>query len=162
MDYEFKQKLYNNSVLINLVYDKKSYKDALSLKNKISAKYKNGIKKHSLKITLVPYSEVQNHDANIYYLFPSNPKNIKKVIKKAQSNQALTFSYLWKDLEHGVMVSVKVGNKIKPIINLNATKSNKITFRPVLLDISNVYSDNKESRDKLNIIKILNSNISVV
>ena len=139
MDYKFKEKLNNNSIIITIVYDKKNHKDALSLKNKIYKKYENGIQEYSININLVLYNEMKKDYTNIYYLFPSNSKNIKKVIDKAKSNKALTFSYLWNDLKQGIMLSVKVGTKIKPIINLDATKNNEITFRPVLLEISNIY-----------------------
>jgi len=159
MDYEFKQKLHDNSIVIALLYDKKSYKSAISLKNKIDLKYKNGIKKYSVKIDLVPYHEVSNIKANIYYLFPTDAKNIKQVVKIANYNHALTFSYLEDDLKHGIMLSLKVGNKVKPIINLNATKSNEITFRPVLLKISKIYIGHKDNMINFNNRSLIKYNI---
>ena len=139
MDYKFKQKLYNNSIVIALLYDQRSYKSAVSLKNKIETKYKNGIKEYNIKIKLLSYNKIADTKANIYYLFPTDTKSIKQVVKIANSNHALTFSYLNDDLKYGIMLSLKVGNKIKPIINLSAAKSNEVTFRPVLLDISKIY-----------------------
>ncbi len=145
MDYKFKQKLDNNAIVIALLHDKRSYRSALSLKNKIDTKYKNGIKNYSVKTKLVSYTQVSKTEANIYYLFPTKYKNIRKVIKKASSNQALTFSYLNDDLKHGIMFSLEVGSKVKPIINLSAIKSNNITFRPVLLKISKIYTNNEKN-----------------
>jgi len=150
MDYAFKQKLQDNSITVALLYNQQSYKSAISLKNKINEKYKNGINDYNVKIKLFPYDDIAKIDANIYYIFPTTNKVIKKVIKKANSNHAITFSYLEEDLKHGVMLSLKVGSKVKPIINLSAAKSNKITFRPVLLEISKIYVDNNK--------KILNFN----
>ncbi len=149
MDYAFKQKLHNNSIVIALLYNKQSYKSAVSLRNKINAKYKNGIKDYVVKVELVPYNNIAQTNANIYYIFPTSNRNIKKVVNKANSNQALTFAYLEDDLRYGVMLSLNVGSKVKPIINLNAAKLNNITFRPVLLDISKIYTDKLLSNSNL-------------
>ncbi|MCD6433638.1 MAG: hypothetical protein J7L21_06315, partial [Sulfurimonas sp.] len=118
MDYEFKQKIDNDSIVIALMYERVNYKDALSLKEKIDSKYKDGIKDYTIKTKLIPYSDITNTKANIYYVFPSKDENIKKVIKKADSNQAITFSYLKDDLKYGVMISLIIDSKVKPIINL--------------------------------------------
>ncbi|MEA3330807.1 MAG: YfiR/HmsC family protein [Campylobacterota bacterium] len=141
MDYEFKQKIDNDSIVIALMYDMVNYKDALSLKEKIDTKYKDGIKNYSIKTKLVLYSKIGNTKANIYYIFPTRVKNIQKVVKKADFTQALTFSYSNDDLKYGVMLSLIVGSKIKPLINLTAIKSGEITFRPILLDISAIYTN---------------------
>ncbi len=146
MDYGFKEKLQNNSIIISLLYDASSYKSAVSLKNKIDGKYRDGIKGHSVKVKLTAYNSLANTQANIYYLFPTDRQNIKEVIKKANSNHALTFSYLNDDLKYGIMLSLKVGKRVKPIINLDAIKLHNITFRPVLLKISKIYMSRESSR----------------
>ncbi len=139
MDFKVKQKIENNSIVIALMYNKVNYKNALSLKNKIDTKYRDGIQNYTIKTKLVLYSKISNENANIYYLLPTTTKNIKKVIMKANSNQALTFSYLNNDLKHGVMLSLIVGSKVKPLINLEAIRLHNISLRPVLLDISEIY-----------------------
>lgn len=141
MDYKFKQKIDNNSIVIALMYERVNYKNALSLKEKIDTKYKNGIKDYIIKTKLILYSNISKTKANVYYLFPTDTKQIKKVITRADSNQALTFSYLNDDLKYGVMFSLIVGSKIKPLINLNAIKFGNITLRPILLDISTIYTN---------------------
>jgi len=140
MDYQYKEKIDNNSIVIAIIYKNLDYKNALSLKNKIDSKYSDGMKSYKIVVKLTPYNKVENTNANIYYLFPSTHENIKKVIQKANENQAITFSYLNNDLRYGVMVSLKIGNKVKPILNLNAVKLHNISFRPILLNISSIYS----------------------
>lgn len=140
MDYKYKEKIDNNSIVIALVYKDSDYKNALSLKNKIKLKYGGGIKSYKIEVKLIPYSKIDRSDANIYYLFPSTSENIKKVIQKANENQALTFSYLNNDLRYGVMASLKMGNKVKPLLNLDAIKLHNISFRPILLNISSIFS----------------------
>ncbi len=140
MDYRYREKIDNNSIVIALVYKDSDYKSALSLKDKIKLKYNNKIKSYNIEVKPTPYSKVDKVNANIYYLFPSTPKDIKKVIQKASDNQALTFSYLNDDLRYGVMASLKMGNKVKPLLNLNAIKFHNISFRPILLNISTIFS----------------------
>ena len=140
MDYKFKEKTNNNSIVIAILYNKFEYDYAQSLKNKIISKYPNGIKSYTIKTKLINYNELEYSDANIYYLFHTDSINIEKVINKASKLKALTFSYLKDDLKYGVMISLNVSTKIKPMLNLNAIRANGITLRPVLLNISKIYN----------------------
>ncbi len=143
MDYEFKNKINDNTIVIAILYSPSNYKNALSLKKKIDVKYGNGIKSYKIKAKLVSFSTVNSSNANIYYIFPTNKQNIETVINKAKRNQALTFSYLKEDLKYGVMLSLNIAKKIRPIVNLDAIRESNITFRPVLLDISKIYINSK-------------------
>ena len=140
MDYNFKEKLKDESITIAILYDSNNYKDAMLLEKKIYARYHNKIENYTIKTLLLTYDEIDSTNANLYYLFPTTTKNIKNVINKAQQSKALTFSYSNNDLKEGIMLSLKVGTKVKPIINLTAAKTNHITFRPVLLKISHIYT----------------------
>ncbi len=150
MDYDFKEKLKDNSITIAILYNSNSYRSAVLLKNEITLKYHNKIKSYKIKTILLPYNKVNNSYANLYYLLPTNIKNIKKVIKQAQKVKALTFSYSKDDLKSGIMLSLEVGKKVKPIINLHAVRSSDITFRPILLKISNIYTTNYDNLLKIN------------
>jgi hypothetical protein len=141
MDYKFKDKLLDNAISIIIFYDKTTYKGAKFLQKKIDTKYKNGIKQYPLDIRLILYknvSKIKNLKANIYYLLPSKEENITTVLKQAQKNKAITFSYLKYTLNYGCMISLNIGKRVKPIINLKAIKSNNISLRPVFLDISEI------------------------
>ena len=139
MDYKFKDKLKDNTIAISILYDRNNYNSAKDFKNKIDMKYQNGIKTYKVEVKLVSYNSVDNSSANIYYLFPTNNYKIHKVISKANSLKALTFSYLEDYLEKGVMISIYMGSKVKPILNLDAVKLNDVSFRPILLKISKIY-----------------------
>ena len=149
MDYKFKDKAKNNHIVIDILYDDSEYKNAHSLKDKIESKYKDGIKSYTIKVRLINYKDSLDSKTNIFYLFPTNIQSIKKVTKKAFQIKALTFSYLEEDLEHGVMISLNIGNKTRPVLNLRAIKSNDITLRPILLKISKIYND-KDSNMVIN------------
>ena len=144
MDYNYKEKCIDNKITIDIVYEKINYLSALSLKEMIDKKYNNGINSYTIETKLITYNQLNEKAANIYYLFPSNKGNIKKAIEIANKYEGLTFSYLKDTLKYGVMMSLNIGTQVKPILNLNAIKESNITFRPVLLDISTVYINNKE------------------
>ena len=139
MDYDYEKKIIDNTIKIVVMYETIHYEKALSLKEKIDTKYSNGIKSYKLEVKLTPYKKCCLHDANIYYLFPSDTKNVAKVLNKAEKTKSITFSYLKDDLKLGVMISLEIGNKVKPLLNLSAIKNNNISFRPVLLNISNIF-----------------------
>ncbi|MCF6340235.1 MAG: YfiR/HmsC family protein [Sulfurimonas sp.] len=152
MDYEFKEKIENNSINIAIYYNKAHYKNALSLKKQIYTKYKSGIRNYNINVKLFSYKNLdkQKYKATIYYLFPATKDQISEQIKNASVNKSLTFSYLESDLKYGVMLSVKIGANVKPIINLEAIKANGITLRPILLDISLIY---RKLSKKLNFLQ---------
>lgn len=139
MDYKFKDKLKNDTISIAIMYKKNEYKDAKLLKVMIENRYKNGIKSYKVEPKLINYKNIKTTEANIYYLLPAPSKDIEKVVKKAGTNDALTFAYNRDDLKYGVMISLNVSKKIKPLLNLEAIKIRKIALRPVLIDISTIY-----------------------
>jgi hypothetical protein len=139
MDYEYDKKIKDNSIVVALLYENINYKNALLLKKMIDEKYTKGIKSYNIITKLVSYKNLNKTDANIYYLFPTNNKKIKRTIDRANKNHALTFSYLKEDLQYGVMISLNIDDKIKPVLNIDAIKMYNIVFRPVLLDISLIY-----------------------
>ncbi len=148
MDYDFKEKITNNTINIVIAYENNDYKEAQFLKRTIEQKYKDGLKSFNLSITIVSYNNINSYNtkANLYYLFPTNQQNIINIIKKAKKSNALTFSYEKSNLQNGVMSSVLIGSKVKPILNLKAIKSSNITFRPLLLKISEIYQWKENSQ----------------
>ncbi len=139
LDYKHQDKIEHETIKIAIVYDEKDYLNAKKLKNFMREKYKKGLRDYKINITLVSYKDTQNSKANIYYLFPSSANNIKKIVQRAFSDKALTFSYLSSDLQYGVMISLNVSKKVKPLLNIEAIHESGITFRPILINISTIY-----------------------
>jgi len=139
MDYKIQDKLKDGTIKIAIMYKNSEYKYASSLKNKIDLRYKDGIRTYKIATELVKYENINNVNANIYYLFPSDKKDIKNTVKQAHRNNALTFSYLEDDLKYGIMISLNVSKKIKTVLNLDAIKKYQISLRPILIEISNIY-----------------------
>ncbi|MEA2073558.1 MAG: YfiR/HmsC family protein [Campylobacterota bacterium] len=145
MDYKFKEKLKDHTITVAIVYKNNTYTDAKKLKGLIETRYKDGLKSYTVKPILVDSTNIKKSIANIYYLFPTNQDEIKTVIKQANKNNALTFAYNRDDLKYGVMISLNVSKKIKPLLNLEAIKVNNISLRPVLIDISTIYLNKLET-----------------
>lgn len=144
MDYKFQEKVPQKTIHIVIFYDKNDYRNAKLFEKKIHAKYDKGIKEYPIKTTLHVYNKKQAPLANLYYLLPSNKKNISNVIKMGAKNSIITFSYSPKDLADGAMISLLIGTKVQPIINLKALKANSITFRPIFLKISTIYKNQEK------------------
>ncbi len=149
MDYSYREKTKNDMITIALIYTKIDYKNALLLKNKIDYKYSKGLKSYKVRTVVIPYEKVDSCNANIYYTFPSKFENIKKVIRQADENEALTFAYLENDLKYGIMISLNIGKKVKPVLNLDAIRLYNISFRPILLDISSIYGSNINKKENI-------------
>ena len=141
MDYNFEKKLYNESIVLALIYDEHNKISAQLLKKKIEAKYQNSIHNYPLKVVLSSYSNALKKDlkATSYYLFPSHKKNIKALVALAGLEHSITFTYKNKDLEYGAMISTEIAARVKPIINIDALKREAISLRPILLKISKIY-----------------------
>lgn len=149
MDYQYEKKVKDNTISIAIVHKTSQYKEAKLLQKQIGHKYSKGIQSYKVKAILVHYSKLEEIHSNIYYLFPAKKDDIQRATKQASQDNALTFSYLSSDLEHGVMISLDVANKIKPILNLYAIQGNNISLRPVLIDISTIYIQGSSSLHKI-------------
>lgn len=141
MDYNFKKKLYNNKLVLALIYEEHDKASALLLKKKIEAKYQHNIYDISLKIILSSYKKSikTGLKASSYYLFPSSKKHIKSLVTLATQNSSMTFTYRNEDLQYGAMISTEISTRVKPVINIDALKRDAISLRPILLKISEIY-----------------------
>ena len=141
LDYDFAKKLENNAITVVLYYDNHNYDSAQLLKQKIMDKYKDGLNERLISVKLASYANPETLKANIYYLFPTTQTNIKKILINLHETKTLTFSYSIADLDLGAMISIDIGAKVKPIINLHAIKDNNVSLRPVLLKISTIHQN---------------------
>lgn len=140
MDYNAKQKCQTKPIAIVVHYNQEQHKYALALKDQVLQRYSQGIQECTVEVSLLLYGHKPKSTAQIHYLFPGTPQKIKEVLAYAARYEAMSFAYNPKDLALGAMVSVKIGTKVKPILNLEAIKANNFTFRPVLLEISEIFT----------------------
>ena len=157
MDYNVEKKIHNKTMVIAILYGNNTYKSAKSLKEKIATRYPDGINSYKIIAKLVPYSQLSKSKANIFYMLPTSKKMIQQSVRHAQEESALTFAYDKNDLNYGVMISLNVSKKIKPILNLEAIKINNIEMRPILIKISLIYAYSRNSYLDRTQIESLNS-----
>ena len=137
----FENDIHNNTILISIAHNQTNKKSAIYLKNEIKSKYKK-LNSYDIEVKTINYKDINrcNKTTNILYLLPTNNEDLKQAVNIAKKCHALTFSYAIDDLENNAMVSVNIGKKVKPILNLSAIKESNLSFRPVLLSISEIYT----------------------
>ena len=141
MDYNFKQKIYDDKVLITLICDRSYNSEAIKFKQMIENKYKNGINGYTIDIKVVNYENIKTDIAKstIYYLFPISENEIRKVVKILQDSEVMIFSSDKNDLSFGSDISINIGKKIKPILNMGSLKKKNIRLHSALINISEIY-----------------------
>jgi len=141
MDYDFEKRLVDDKISIAIVYETVQQKnDALALKRYIDAKYPNGFQNHEIDLEFISFKNIHLADKHsLYYILPSSGEDIKNILNTTNRQEALSFSYNNEDLKYGVMLSVKITNKVKPVINVDALKETNVTVRPVLLKVAEIY-----------------------
>jgi len=142
LEHNIEKRIKNKKIHITIAYEDNNYKDMKFLKNAIESKYPNGISGYQIIIDFINYSQFKKckMQTNVLYLLPSTENNIDKLIKDYRSCHAVTFAADKAYLKNNAMISIDVGKKVKPIVNLSAVKKSGISFKPVLLSISKVYN----------------------
>ncbi len=108
--------------------------------HKIQKNYPNGVKNYKLKLINTNYSALNIcQQAHIAIMFDTNEQSIEKSLKFFNQNRILTFSYNPKYLEYGVGVTLYIGKKVVPYINMGVLRKNRIELDNTLIQISKIY-----------------------
>jgi len=138
-----KEKL-KNTINICVLHDKIDKNLALSLIDKTDNSYPNGIKNYKIIFTKNNYANIENcENSQLLFLFNTDDNNIKKTLEYAQKKKILTISYDQKLLENGVDISLFLGRKIIPYINVENIVKKDIVLNNILLRISKIYKRDK-------------------
>ncbi len=117
---------------------------AISLTNKVAKNYPDGIKNYKIKLISSSYSNINFClNTQLLFMFNSDENNIRKSIEFSNNNSMLTMSYDSKLLKDGVGISLFLGRKIIPYINVKAVHNNGIELNNALLRISKIYSEDE-------------------
>jgi hypothetical protein len=143
LEHHIEKKIKNNEIHITIAYEESNYHDMKFLKKAIEDIYSNGISGYKIVVDFIDYNNFQkyNVNTNMLYIFPSSQANINKLIKEYKLCSAIIFASQKEYLKNNAMISIDVGKKVKPIINLDAIRSSGISFKPVLLSISKVFNN---------------------
>jgi hypothetical protein len=113
---------------------------AESLQKKINLNYPNGIKNHPMYISNPSYKKMSMcKKSQLIFLFNSDKKYISKALLFAHKNTILSMSYDKKLLQNGVAISLFIGRKVVPYINMQAIQENNIKLDGMLLRVSKIY-----------------------
>ena len=113
---------------------------------KITNNYPNGIKDYQLKLINGVYPNLKDcKESHLIFLLNTTDKNVIYSVSFAKKNKILLLSYDSKILEYGVDVSLFIGRKVTPYVNVESLKTKEIEFNNVLLRVSKIYQK-KEQR----------------
>ena len=130
-----------DEINICILHDKMDKRPTSFLITKINDNYPNGIKDYKIKLIKSNYSHIKKcKDSQLAFLFNSNEENINQALEFSQKNKILTISYDAKLLKSGVEVSLFLGRKITPYINIENIVKKDIVLNNLLLRISKIYS----------------------
>ena len=124
---------------ILLLYDEAEQQDALRLKRFLESSVQEGFTL-PVAVGMVPYGSFKNNLADAYFLLDAQKKEeVRAVASHAIAKGIVSFAYNYTYLGEGVMLSLKVDQKVYPLINPDALKQSKINFQPILIRIAKQY-----------------------
>lgn len=141
MDYRLKDKLADHTILVMVLCRQKDCYYARHFKSYLGKKYRQGINNIPVKVRIVPYGKFmkgQAAPATIYYLLPASGSVIRHAAHHIPGSP-LIFAYNCMDLNNDANISIKIGYKVRPVINLAALKARDISLRPAIIKISEMF-----------------------
>lgn len=113
---------------------------ALSLVNKINKNYPHGIKDYKIRLLNTSYLQLnQCQNSQLIFLFNTSEENIEKALNFSYKHSLLSVAYDQKLLDNGVGMSMFIGRKVIPYINVTSLRKNGIELNNILLRISKIY-----------------------
>jgi len=129
-----------NTLEICILHDKVDERTALSLIEKVNNNYPQGIKDYKIKLLNGSYLDMEPcKNSQMSFMFNTSDKNIKKALEFSDKHVLLTVAYDKELLEKGVSISLFLGRKVTPYVNIKALRRNGVELNNVLLRISKIY-----------------------
>jgi hypothetical protein len=125
---------------ICILHDEIDELTALSLIEKVNENYPNGIKDYQIRLTHSNYATIDLcQNSQLAFMFNTSKENINKALSFSFKHSVLSVSYDEKLLHEGVALSMFLGRKVTPYINIHALRKNGIELNNMLLRISKIY-----------------------
>ncbi|MBU0632167.1 DUF4154 domain-containing protein [bacterium] len=113
----------------------------INLLDKINNNYPNGLKNYKIKFSHNDFTNLDLcKDSELVFLFNASEKHVADTISYAKKEKIMTVSYDAKLLAKGVGLSLFLGRKIVPYINVKALQDNGILLDSLLFRISKIYT----------------------
>ena len=136
-----KERLKNN-IGICLVREDMDADEANVLAQKIRDNYPDGLATYKITLTTTSYSQLLTcKRSEILFFFNSTNENIVAGALYAKDYKALSVSYDNIYLTNGVELSLFLGRRIIPYINMQAVQNNGVKLDDLLLRISKIYQE---------------------
>lgn len=134
-----------DEIEICILHDSIDDRDAKLLIDKVKSNYPDGINNDKVKLLSTGYNNLHVcKNAQSAFLFNSNDRNIKKAILFLNRKKILTISYNAQLLENGAQISLFIGRKVQPYINMQEILKNNIKLDNILLRVSKIYSKSQQ------------------
>lgn len=125
---------------ICIVHEAGDEKAAQTIESTLIAYYPTGLNYHSMTITRSLYARARTECIahELLFLLDAPDDKIARIIRFASQNKKLTMSYDPRHVDAGALLSVHVGRRVEPILNVAAAKRSGIAFGTSLLQIARV------------------------
>jgi|GEM_PF-2919349 len=138
-DKDFKSKLIDNRVILNIIYCDENRKLAHLFKKNVFKKYGDKIKNYDLVLNLIEDVDLELDKKATGVVFLCDFKGIDEKIKFYNENRIITFGLDESFLEKGALISMYIGKRVKPFINKKIISEYKINFLFSFTKISKFY-----------------------
>lgn len=130
-----------DEIQICILYDKMDTQDALLLIEKVNFNNPEGLNGKPIKLLKAYYNTPDVcKNSQIAFFFNSDEQNIKKALSFLNKQKILSIAYDAALLQSGAEISLFIGRKVQPYINLQETTKNNIKLDSILLRVSKIYT----------------------
>lgn len=130
----------DDDIEICVLRDSIDVRVAQLLSDNIKNNYPNGILNHSIKLTQGDYNHLEScKNAQLMFMFNSDDKHIESALLFSQENALMTITYDVLLLEKGADISLFLGRKVTPYLNMKSITEKNILLDNILLRVSKIY-----------------------
>ncbi len=143
MDYDFRDKLVDGHITVTVLCMRNDLYYARNLKKYIERKYAAGLEDMGVRVNIKTYRDFSGKPqprSTIFYLLPAPAPTVRAALRHLEHSHVIIFSYDPNELRNGAHISLLIGYRVKPVLNLSALKNSDITLRPAIIRISELYT----------------------
>lgn len=128
-----------DEIAICIVRDDIDKNAAVLLTDLLHKNYPQGIRNMALHVDVVDFtSSATCKDVPLIFLFNSTTENIKKLLQFTHNQIVVSYSDTL--LGQGADVSLFIGRRVMPYLNMQNLAKKKISLHPTLLRVSKIYN----------------------
>ena len=130
----------DNDIEICILHDEIDTRVADLLSDNIKNNYPNGLINHPIKLIQNDYNHFKScKGAQLMFMFNSDDEHIQNALLFSKEHSILTMTYDLFFLEQGADISLFIGRKVTPYLNMQSIVDKKIILNNILLRVSKIY-----------------------